>query len=160
MYYRKEPVHLIWNFLEVRWNVVAHIDWFLAIPAPKLGNIRDRNVVQGPQSILVERLDSLFETNFDAIGQQIVLAQEILLLNLGKELRIVLFSNRHRKDVSQRRLIFREAFRTLSLVISSESRALPNAKLILCSCNSSSVTGLSREASSNRSSCGSAGSTF
>src|SRR5215469_4910252 len=97
MYYGKEAVHLIRNFLEVWWNVVSHVNRFLAIPPSKLGNICHRNVVQCPQRILVEGFDSLFEANFDAIGQQIILAQKILLLNLSKELRVVFFSNRHRK---------------------------------------------------------------
>jgi hypothetical protein len=45
--------------------------------------------------------------------------------------------------------MFSEARRTLSLVISFESGALPKAKLILCSRNSSSVTGVLRYPISN-----------
>lgn len=53
-----------------------------------------------------------------------------------------------------------EASRTLSFVISSESGALPKAKLTLCSCNSSSVKALLREASNRRINSGSGAVTF
>jgi len=59
-------------------------------------------------------------------------------------------------DYVLRRMLL-DARRTLSFVMDCASAgALPYAKLILCSCNSSSVTGLSRVASSNFNNSGSA----
>jgi hypothetical protein len=49
--------------------------------------------VQRPKRVLVECLNSFPEADFNAIGQQVVLPQEIVLLDLCEELGIVFFSN-------------------------------------------------------------------
>src|ERR1035438_8160196 len=57
--YGKEAIHLIGNFLEVRREVISHIDRLLAVTSSKLRNIGDGCVVQGPRSVFVEKLDAL-----------------------------------------------------------------------------------------------------
>jgi hypothetical protein len=68
-------------------------NWFFAITAPELRYVRDGSIVQRPKRVLVECLNSFPEADFNAIGQQVVLPQEIVLLDLCEELGIVFFSN-------------------------------------------------------------------
>lgn len=88
---------MIRNFLEVRRPVISDIDRFFAISASKLGNVRNRNIVQCPKRVFIERFDAFLEANFNTVGQQVVLPQEVLLLNLRVERGIVFFSDGHRR---------------------------------------------------------------
>jgi hypothetical protein len=72
--YRKESIHLIGDFLEVGREVIPHIDRLLAVTSSKLRNISDGRVIQSPKSVFVEKLNSLHQTNLDAIRQQIILS--------------------------------------------------------------------------------------
>lgn len=72
--YRKESIHLIGDFLEMGREVIPHIDRLLAVTSSKLRNISDSRVIQGPQRIFVEKLDSLRQANLDAIRQQVILS--------------------------------------------------------------------------------------
>ena len=85
------------NILEVGRDMVADINRFLPVPATKLSDVGNGSIVEGPKRVFVERLDALFDTDFDAIGEKVVLAQKILLLNLGVQLRIVFFPYGHNK---------------------------------------------------------------
>ena len=58
VYHRKEPVHLIGNIFEVRRKVVPNVYGPFAVTTSKLGNVRDRRVIQGPERVLIERLDT------------------------------------------------------------------------------------------------------
>ena len=95
VYHRKEPVHLIGNIFEVRRKVVPHVYRLFAVTTSKLGNVRDCRVIQGPERVLIERLDTFLKTDFNTIRQQIILSQEVLLLDCCKKRGIVFFSNRH-----------------------------------------------------------------
>ena len=91
--YRKESIHLIGDFLEVGRAVIPHIDRLLAVTSPKLRNISDSRVVQGPKCVLVEKLDALQQANLDAIREQVILSQKVLLLNFRVKSGIVFFSD-------------------------------------------------------------------
>src|ERR1035441_9513193 len=93
--YRKESIHLIGDFLEVGRAVIPHIDRLLAVTSPKLRNISDSRVVQGPKCVLVEKLDALQQANLDAIREQVILSQKVLLLNFRVKSGIVFFSDGH-----------------------------------------------------------------
>jgi len=92
-------------------------------------------MVQGPQRVFVERLNSFFEADFDAVRQQIILAQQVPFLDFGVKVGIVFFSDRHDDGIAYNNLMCVDAILTLSLVIRSEAEAgaFPNAKLTLCS---------------------------
>jgi len=81
----------------VRRDMVADVYWFFSVSATKLSDVRDGSIVEGPKRVFIECFDALFDADFNAIGEKIVLAQKILLLNLGVQLRIVLFSYGHNK---------------------------------------------------------------
>ena len=70
-----EPVHMIGDFPVMRRTVIPDVDRFLSISTTKLGNVRDRGVIQRPKSIFIERFDALFQANFDAVREQVVLTQ-------------------------------------------------------------------------------------
>src|SRR5690348_56122 len=85
MNYRKETVHLVGHILEVWRPVISHINRFFAITAPKLRNVRNRSIIEGPKCVFVECLNPFFQSNFDAIGQQVILAKEVLFLDSSKK---------------------------------------------------------------------------
>jgi len=93
---REEPIHLIGHVFEVRRCVVPDINGFLPVSSAELRDIGDGSSIQRPQRVFVERLDAFRKPDLDAIQQQVVLPQQILLLNSGKQLRRILLSNRHR----------------------------------------------------------------
>ena len=57
----------------MRRNMIADINWFLAEPAPKLADMSYRDVVQAPEHVLIESGVMLLQSDFDAVGQKIVL---------------------------------------------------------------------------------------
>jgi hypothetical protein len=83
------------NILEMGRDVIADINGFFAEPATKLCDVGYGRVIKGPERVLVERLNALFQADFNAVGEEIVLTQKILLLDFGVQRRIVLFSYRH-----------------------------------------------------------------
>ncbi len=92
MNYRKETIHLVGHILEVWRFVISHVNRFFAVTAPKLRNVRDRSIVEGPKRVFVECLNAFFQPNFDAIGQQVILAKEVLFLDSSKKSGIVFLS--------------------------------------------------------------------
>lgn len=63
------------------WDVIAYIYWLFPKPAAKLRNIGHGSVIKLPKRILIERLNAFLQSNFNAIRQQVVLPQQILLLD-------------------------------------------------------------------------------
>ncbi len=64
---RKERIHELGYIAEMWWHVIPDSDRSLAVAATQLADIRNRCIVQRPQGILIECLDALLQTNFDAI---------------------------------------------------------------------------------------------
>ena len=75
--------------------MIAYIDRFFPVPSAELCDVRNRRGIQGSEGIFVERLDSLRQSNLDAIQKKIVLPQEVLLLNSCVQSRIVTFPDAH-----------------------------------------------------------------
>ena len=65
----------------MRSGVVPDVYRFFAPASTKLRNIGDGRIIQSPQRIFVKRFDALFETNFNAVREEIILPQKILLLD-------------------------------------------------------------------------------
>ncbi len=57
----------------MRRYVIAYIDRFFPKPAAELRNVCHGNVVESPKGIFIKRRVPLFEADFYAIGQEIVL---------------------------------------------------------------------------------------
>jgi len=106
--YRKESIHLIGDFLEVWREVIPHIDRLLAVTSPKLRNISDGRVIQSPKCVFVEKLDALRQANLDAIRQQVILPQEVLLLDFRVKSGIVFFSDGHQNQCGDKRSFIAE----------------------------------------------------
>jgi hypothetical protein len=64
---REKPIHFVRYIFEMRWKVIPNVDRFLAIASAKLRDVGNGRCVQGPESVLVERLDPFVEANFNAI---------------------------------------------------------------------------------------------
>ncbi len=71
----KEAVHHIGDFFKMCRDVISHVNRLFAVAPTELGDIRNSSVIQSPQRVLVEKLDTLFEANLDTIRQQVVLPQ-------------------------------------------------------------------------------------
>jgi len=69
--------------------VVSHSDWTLPVATSELTDIRDRCVVEGPESAFVKGFDAFCQANLYAVCQEVVLPQEILFLDFRVESRIV-----------------------------------------------------------------------
>ena len=93
----EKTIHLIGDFSKVRWKVIPHIDWLLTVTSSKLRNIGDSCVVQSPKGVFIEKFDSLIQSNLNAVRQQIILPQKVLLLNFCVKGRTVFFSDGHRE---------------------------------------------------------------
>ena len=50
--------------------MIAHVDWLFTEASPKLRYVCDGHVVERPKGIFIERRMSLFQTYFNAIGQE------------------------------------------------------------------------------------------
>ncbi len=85
------------HFLEVGRPMISHIYWVFPETTSELGNVCHRSVVQCPKRIFIKRFDALFQPYLNAIGQQVVLPEEILLLDFRVERGIVFFSDGHRE---------------------------------------------------------------
>jgi hypothetical protein len=67
----------------------------LAKSSAELRDVRHGRGIQEPQHVLVERLDAFAQADLNAIGQQVVLTQQVLPLNVREQFRIVSFANGH-----------------------------------------------------------------
>jgi hypothetical protein len=108
--HRKEPIHLIGDFLEVWREVITHIDRLLAVTSSKLRNISDGRVIQSPKCVFVEKLDALRQANLDAIRQQVILPQKVLLLNSRVKPGIVFLSDGHQDQRGDTRSFIAESY--------------------------------------------------
>ena len=77
--------------------MISDVDGFASKSTAELRDIRNSNVVEGPQHVLVESNWSLRQSNFDIVREQVVLAYEVLFLNSRVELGVVLFEHQHKK---------------------------------------------------------------
>ena len=93
MNHRKEPIHQIRNFPEVWRKMITHVNRIFAVTTPELSYVGYRYMVQRPERVFIEGLDPLFQTDLNTVGQQILLAQKILLLHSREQRRIVLLAN-------------------------------------------------------------------
>ena len=66
--------------------MISNVDGTFSIPAAKLRDVRDGSGIQTPQRVFIEGLDALLQSDLDAVQQQIVLSQQILLLHSGEQL--------------------------------------------------------------------------
>jgi hypothetical protein len=78
--------------------MVADIDRFFTKSAAKLRDMGDRYVVQRPDHVLVEGGVILLKANFDAIGQKIILAYQVLFLHAVIEILVLLLQYKHKKE--------------------------------------------------------------
>jgi hypothetical protein len=58
----------------MRWSVISHINRALTVTPTKLGDVGDRDGIQGLQCVLVERLDALRKAYLDAAEQKVILS--------------------------------------------------------------------------------------
>jgi len=79
----------------MRRSVVRDIYWLLSVSASELRDVRNCDMVKRPQHIFIECRVSLLKANFNAIGKQVILSQEIPLLHRVKERLILLLNNDH-----------------------------------------------------------------
>jgi hypothetical protein len=56
-------------------NVASNVDGLLSKAPAKLGYVGNCNRIQGPEGVLVERLDALAQTDLDAVSQKVVLSE-------------------------------------------------------------------------------------
>lgn len=79
----------------MRRSVVANKNWFEPKATTMLSDVCYRSVIQSPECVFVECIDALRQPYLYAIGQQIVLSQEILRFDLGIQFGMFFFSNGH-----------------------------------------------------------------
>ena len=65
----------------MRGPVVTNVDWLLPKSPPERRDIYHGDVIQSPEQILIESGRPLLQANFNAICQQVVLPDQVLLLN-------------------------------------------------------------------------------
>ena len=53
---------------EMRRDVIAHVNRLFPKAATKLRDVSDGNVIQCPQSVFIESLGSLLDSDLDAVG--------------------------------------------------------------------------------------------
>ncbi len=64
--------------------MVPDVDWLIAKPAAELSDVCHSRMVQAPKRIFIERLNALNQADLDAIGKEIILSKQILLLHASK----------------------------------------------------------------------------
>lgn len=123
---REALIHQFRDVIEVRRDMTPHINRLSAESSAESRDIGDCGCVERPQGVFVECLDPFVQANFDAVGQQVILPQEVLLLHASKHRGIVVLSYGHWPycAVPASRML-REASLTVSLVISSAFNAFP-----------------------------------
>ena len=65
----------------MRRHVIANVNRFLTVPPPKLGEVRDSDVIQRPEHVLIKSSVILLQANLYAVHQEIILPNQILLLD-------------------------------------------------------------------------------
>jgi hypothetical protein len=75
--------------------MVADIDRLVPETATELSDVRYGRRIQRPERVFVECFNAFRQRDFDAIRQQVVLTQQILLLDSSKKNGIVRFPDRH-----------------------------------------------------------------
>jgi hypothetical protein len=88
---RYKPIHQFGDGFEVRRQVVANVNGLFAETTAELGYVRDGNVVQGPEGVLVKGGEALFQPNLNAVCQQVVLPEKIFFLHKIVKLPIIAF---------------------------------------------------------------------
>lgn len=76
-----ELVHEMANGIEMWRLVIADVDRLFAESAAKLCDIGYSCCIKRPKSILIKGFYALPRPNFDAVCQQVILTQEVLLLH-------------------------------------------------------------------------------
>ena len=161
VYHRKEPIHFIGNCFEVRRKMVPNVYRLFAVTASKLG--KAQSVYLSNDSMPFSKPISM---QFDSKSYcrkrfcSWIFAKSAGLSFSRTDTGIEGPLAYRPSQICRNSLMFSDASRTLSLVISFESGALPKAKLILCSCNSSSLTNRLRFASKSFINSGSGAGTF
>ena len=61
--------------------VISDVNRLFAESATELRNIGHGHVIQSPEGVFVEGRVTLYEADFDAGGQKIILSDEVLFLN-------------------------------------------------------------------------------
>src|SRR5688500_8822531 len=122
---RYEFIDQFRNVIEVRRDIVSDVYRLSSKPPAELRYVRYGCGVQRPQHVLVERLDPLRENDLNAVGQGVVLPEEVLLLDSSEKDWVVSFPDRHRLSAYLIRRIFSDDRRTESFVIKADCGALP-----------------------------------
>jgi hypothetical protein len=92
MDHREAPIDFVGHVLEVRRDVIAHVNWVMPKPATVLCDVGYSRGVKGPERIFIESLDPFGQADFDAVGEQVVLPKQVLLLDALKKRRVIRFS--------------------------------------------------------------------
>src|SRR5271168_727041 len=78
---REKSIHQVWHVPEVRRYMTTDVNWLFTITPTELRNICDGRVIQSPKGVFVEGFNALSEANLQAVRQEVILAQEVLLLD-------------------------------------------------------------------------------
>ncbi len=78
-----------------RRGVVADGNRVFAVAATELGYAGHCHIVQTPERVFVKRLDAFCQAYFNAVGQQVILPQEILFLDSRIKHRVIFFADGH-----------------------------------------------------------------
>src|ERR1043165_750912 len=79
----------------MRRQMAPDIDRLLAEPPAELRDVRDSDMVQGPEYVFVERRMTLLESDLYAVCKQVVLPNEVLFLNQIVERTVIAFRDNH-----------------------------------------------------------------
>src|SRR5580658_5784941 len=92
---REKQIHLVRNVLIAGRYVVAYVNRLLSVATAKLGDVRNGGIIQCPKSVLVERLNAFRQAYLDAVCEEVILAQEVLLLDPIVQIGGVFLADRH-----------------------------------------------------------------
>ena len=159
----------MWDSFKVRGNVTTDVNWLFSESSAELGNIGNRSIVQCPQCVFVKGsmpfpLDRPISMQLESKSYWrnrfcscILLKRSGLSFSRTDMIERVARANGGPPWFYSKSRRFLDVRRTLSLVmLLAPAGALPKAKLILCSCNSASVTCVRRDVSRTFFSSGSA----
>lgn len=62
----RKPIHKIGHFVKVGWPMIPDVNRLLPITPTQLTNIGDRDVIEGPEGIFIERFDPVFQSDLNA----------------------------------------------------------------------------------------------
>jgi hypothetical protein len=92
---RYELIHQVRHFFEVRRNMTAYIDGLFPKATSELWNPCNRDVVESPQRVLVQRGRSVLKAYFYECCEKIVLSSEVFFLKSFEEVRLALSQHQH-----------------------------------------------------------------